>query len=418
MARARDFVSIESIDSGGGAFVIDKATQYEIVTDLMSPSCARFEFGDDSTYAPLRKAVAIGTRISVCVNGAQRVTGRLLTRNLSITPSGGATVQVAVRTRLADAAFDAVDPKIGVKNTTLKDVILAAFKRYKMTEADFIFGADVARDLITGRKSSQGDPAAGLRAKRAKIASGAEGVDRDLALSAIDDQIAAVGQAPPTKDLTTLREDEARPHPPETVFAFVDRHISRYGLMMWDGPDGRIVIGKPDDSQSPLYVMACLRGSRAVVNNILSATKVEDFEQVPAELWVYGVGGGKDQSKARVKSLLVDPILYAISPMLSRVAVIMDESLRTPELAAARARREMLRRSLQKDAWTIETDGFTYWTGSRAVPFTNDTVADVQIDIADAAQGPYLLFQTTMTGSADAGHTTRFVCAGRGVWSL
>jgi prophage tail gpP-like protein len=411
-------VTIEALESGGGSFVIDRATQYEITTDLMSPSCARFELGDETSYIPMRNAVKIGSRYSVCVNGKQRVSGRLLTRNLAITPEAGATMALTVRTRLADAAFDAVDPSIGVKNVSLKDVILAAFKRYGMTEADFVFGADVARDLVTGRKSGKGDPAAGLRAKRVKIAAGAEGIDRDLALSALDEQIAQASQIPTSTDLSKITEEEARPHPPETVLSFCERHLSRYSLMMWDGSDGRVVIGRPDDSQRPLYMMTMRRGPAAQTNNILSATKVEDFELVPAELWVYGVGGGRDQSKARVRALMVDPILYGVTPTLSRSVVIMDESLRTPELAQARARREMLRRSLAKDSWTIETDGLSYWSGSQAIPYSNDTIADIQIDVAGAAQGPYLLYQTTMQGNAATGHTTRFVCAGKGIWSL
>lgn len=416
--RQRDRVTIESIDMGGGAFVVDRATQYEIVTDLMSPSCARFELGDESSWAPMRNALKIGLRYSICVNGKQRVTGRMLTRNLSMSASAGATVQLVVRTRLADAAFDAVDPKIGVRNTTLKDVILAAFARYNMTADDFIFGADLARDLITGRKSGKGDPAAGLRAQRAKVSASEDSVDRDVSLGILDEQIQAAEQQPASPDLASITEQEARPHPPETVWAFVERHLARYGLMIWDGPDGRLVVGRPDDSQPPLYTMCGLRGTKSAANNILSATKVEDFENVPAELWVYGVGGGRDQSKARVRACARDPLLFAAIPSISRAAVIIDESLKTPELAQARARREMMKRSLQKDSWTIETDGLSYWTGSQAIPYTNDTIADIQIDVADAAQGPYLLFQTAMLGNADQGHTTRFVCAGKGVFNL
>jgi prophage tail gpP-like protein len=417
-ARARDVVTIESVAGGGSSFLIDRATQYEIGTDLLSPSYARFELGDSTTWNAARRALQIGNRFSVAINGKPRVTGRLLTRNLAVSPSGGATVQLVVKTRLADAAFDACDPKIGVRNTTLRDVILAAFKRAGLTAADFIFEANVARDLITGRRSGQSDPVAGLRARRAKLAADADSVAKDVGLSELDEQISNAEGRPVDPALSTLREDEARPHPPETVYSFVDRHLARFGLTMWDGPDGRIVIGRPDDAQRPSYVMTCLRGAASATNNVISATKTEDFEQVPAEMWVYGTGGGRDQSKARVRTLLVDPTLYAVVPSLSRVAVVIDESLRTPELAAARARREMLRRSLQKDSWSIETDGLSYWTGTQRLAYGVDTVADVQIDVAGAAQGPYLIYQCTQSGNAESAHTTQFACVGKGVWVL
>lgn len=376
--RERDTVLIESVQGGGFSVVVDRATQYEIRTDITAPSMARFELGDDGTWSVIRDALAIGTRFMVSVNDKPRVTGRLLTRNLAVSSSAGATVQIVVRTRLADAMFTAVDPKIGVKNTTLKEVILSAYRRMGLTEADFIFRADVARDLITGRGRG----------------------------------------GPPPPDLQALKEDEARPHPPETVYAFVDRHLSRFHLMHWDAADGRIVVGHPDDTQRSQYVMTAHRGAAAATNNLLSATKTEDYEDVPAQLYVYGVGGGKDQGKARVKFVQTDPVLAAVEPQLDRVAVVIDESLTNQAQAEARARRELLRRSLAKDSWVLETDGLSYWSGSERIPYGIDTVADVQVDVAGGASGPYLIYQCNMTGSADGAHTTTLTACGRGIFRL
>jgi hypothetical protein len=418
MKRQRDKVTIESVAGGVFPVVIDRATRYEIVTDLMSPSCARFELGDSGTWAAIAGALKIGGRFTVSVNGNSRMKGRLLTRNLAVTPQGGATVQLALRTRLADAAFTACDPKIGVRNTTLHDVVLKAFAKMGLTTADFIFEADTARDLITGRRSGKPDPVAGLRYARAKVAAQAQSDDRDSALQAYDEQISAAEGRPVDPALTALREDEARVHPPETIWSFVERHLARFGLMIWDGPDGRIVIGKPDDSQKPLYIMTARRGKNAVTNNLLSATKVEDFEDVPAQLWVFGFGGGREQSKTKYRALRTDPTLLAVAPSLDRSVMIIDESIRTPEQAAARARKEMMRRSMQKDCWTLETDGLTYWNGTQSIAYAVDTVADVRVDVAGGASGAYLIHQCTMTGDADNGHTTRLVCSGRGIWDL
>lgn len=426
MKRERDKVTIESVEGGVFPIVIDRSTRYELVTDLMSPSCARFELGDSgsskkgvpSTWESLGPALKIGGRFTVSVNGKSRMKGRLLTRNLSVSTSGGATVQLTLRTRLADAAFTACDPKIGVRNTQLHNVVLAAFAKMGLTAADFVFEADTARDLITGRRSGKPDPVAGLKAQRSKLQSQASSVERDVALSTLDDQISDAESRPVDPALTTLTFEEARVHPPETIWSFVERHLARFGLMMWDGSDGRIVIGKPDDSQHPLYIMTARRGQGAAGNNLLSASKIEDFEDVPAQLWVFGFGGGRDQSKAKYRALRTDPVLLAVAPTLDRSVMILDESIRTPEQAAARARKEMMRRSMQKDCWTLETDGLSYWTGTQSIPYAIDTVNDVRVDVAGGANGAYLNHQITMTGDADNGHTTRLVCSGRGIWDL
>jgi hypothetical protein len=374
----RDTVLIESSQGGDFSVVVDRATCYEIITDLRSPSLARFEIGDEGTWSVLRDAIAIGAEFVVSVNDRPRLKGRLLSRSLAVTVDGGATVQVVVRTKLADALFSACDPKIGVKNTTLKDTVLAAFRKMGLVEADFVFQGDVARDILTGR--GQNSP------------------------------------APP--ELSALKEDEARPHPPESVYAFADRHLARFGLMIWDAPDGRIVVGTPDDTQPPTYQMTARRGDAARTNNLLSATKSEDFEDVPASLWVYGVGGGKDQAKSRVKFVRTDPVLSAVRPTLVRDAVVIDEGIKTQAQAEARARRELMNRSLAKDSWVLETDGFSYWSGSDAIPYAVDTVADVRVDVAGAAVGPYLIWQVAMRGDAEQGHTTQLSAVAKGVWAL
>jgi prophage tail gpP-like protein len=415
--RPRDTVLIESVEGGGFSIVVDRSTQYELVLDLLAPSVARFEIGDSGTWGAIRDALGIGGTFQVSINGSPRLRGRLLTRNLAVSADAGATVQVMVRTRLADAMFTAADPKIGVRNTTIKDVILAAYARMGLTEADFVFQSDVARDLITGRRSGQPDRAAGIR-YRIRQAEAALDPYKDVKINLLRKQLSSAEGLPVDPELDTLKEDEARPHPPESIYAFGERHLSRFSLAHWDGPDGRIVVGHPDDSQKASYIMTARRGKKALTNNLLGATKSEDFEEVPANLWVFGVGGGRDQAKARVKYMELDATLAAIDPKLDRGAIIIDEGIRTQEQAAARARREMMRRSLAKDTWVLETDGLSYWSGTESVPYGVDTVADVRVDVAGAASGPYLVRQVAMRGNAQDEHTTQLTCVGKGIWRL
>ena len=76
--RERDRVLIESERGGGFSIVVDRATQYEITTDLTAPSSARFELGDDGTWSAIREALGIGALFSISVNDKPRLKGRLL----------------------------------------------------------------------------------------------------------------------------------------------------------------------------------------------------------------------------------------------------------------------------------------------------------------------------------------------------
>lgn len=422
MRRSYDTVSIESI-SGDDDFsiVIDRATQYEITTSLRTPGMARFELGDESTWGPLREAMRIGGRISVSINGYPRVTGRMLTRNMPVTANSGATVQLMVRTILADAQFTACSPEIQVKNASVKDVILKAFERLGLTERDFVFRGDVARDLITGRKSGQPSAASSIRARMARLeqeTGTAREYQRQRAV--LEQQLQGADTRPVLPDLEAIQVSEAGVHPGETIFQFAERHLLRHGMMMWDGADGRIVVGAPDDSQHPLYVLSAQKGSESAANNLLSATKTEDYENVPKSLWVYGMDrGGRGYVGAdAVKASEFDPVLTGVDPALDRTVMIVDTGIRTQALAAARARREMLSRSITKDNWSIETDGLSYWTGRESVPFAIDTVADLRVDISDRADGPYLIHECSWTGDANGSHTTRMNACARGIWVI
>lgn len=404
MSERDEIVTIESSDAAGPRLRIDRATQYEVVRDMTGPAEARIELGDNGTWSALREAIAIGRRFRVAVNDTPLLCGRLLMRGLSLQARSGATVQLTVRTRMADAMFASCNP-FSVKKSTLKDVLLKAYATLGMTEADFVFNADVSRDLLTGKWHS---------------ASG-------------------------TTPVETLQEQDAKVHPPETVFAFADRHLRRFSLLHWDAPDGRIVVGSPNDTQAATCRLQCLiaqpRG-----NNVLAARRTEDYEQVPDQMVVYGQGGKISASRANsstggirpgsfskairdpdfpedilgyeVGAITLDPTLSALRPLLRRRAVVIDESLRTAGLAEARARRELAMRSLQRDSWDLTLRGWTFPSGGRLLPYALDTVADVCIDLAQPVAAPYYVWRIAQAGNAQEAHSTILTVAAQGVWRL
>ncbi len=423
MKRPDDRVSIESMQGDGFSIVIDRATQYEIALSLRQPSMARFELGDESTWGPLREVIKIGGRFQVCVNGYPRITGRCLTRNMPMTVQGGVTVQLMIRTILADAAFSAVSPQIQVKNLSLKALVLKAFERFGLTEANFVFRGDLARDVITGRKSGQPSAAASIRARLEKLngdTSGRSSKELTKERTLLETQLQGAEGRPVAPDLAAIQVQQANPQPGESIYQFVDRHLIRYGMMIWDAPDGSLVVGTPDDSQSPLYVLSAQKGSTSAANNLEGATKTEDFENVPTHLWVYGrdAGGKSYASQGSIKAHQSDPILASVDPPLDRIQFMVDAGITNQAMAEARARREMLSRSISKDNWSLQMDGLSYWSGQEQIPYSIDAVADLRVDVSDRADGPYLIHELTMTGSAEGGHTTKATACARGIWVI
>lgn len=369
----REVVTLESLDGKGDSILIDRATSYEITTDITAPSEARIEMGDNGTWQALKAAVAIGRRFRMTINGRSIMAGRMLSRALPVSITGGATVQLTVRTVLADAAFASCD-QINIRGATLKDVVLRAYATLGLTEADFEFSPDTARNIITGAGKNTGT----------KI------------------------------NLEKITEQDAMVRPPETVYAFVDRHLRRFGLIHWDGPDGKIVVGKPNDTQPPIYTLQLLR-SNPRGNNVMDARRSEDYESVPSTFSVYGQGGGRDFKRASVKYTMTDPVLSGLS--IRRPSMAIDEAIASSALAEARARREMAQRSLQRESWEILVSRWCYQLNGQLIPWALDTVSNLRIDVADPVSAPYYCWRAVLRGDANEGHTARLTMAAQGVWN-
>ncbi len=371
--RKTDALKVEAV--GLGTF--DRFTACEMNYNLTAPSEASFEIGDDDSWADFDDFVAMGTTYRVTLNGQPMMTGRIEARNVPITPDGAASVRFVVRTKLADANYASADPKTRVKDVSVKDFLLALYKPLGFTEDDFLFDADVSRNLITGVSKSSGRS--------------------------------------PT-DLEPIKEDAARVQPPESIFSAADRHLRRHGFMHWDAPDGKIVVGKPNDDQDPLYYFRLFKGSGAGANNLLDAEWNQDWSEIATILGVFGSGGKRDYTASKVRGFATDDDVIAAG--FYRPVLIVAEGVRTKELAERAARRELSARSKQKDAWNFTIDGFSFWDGSRLTNYAFDTVADVVIDTVDGAVGAYFVHRVGMRRTPAEGDTTTISAIKKGIWVL
>jgi prophage tail gpP-like protein len=373
MPRPNDVITIE-----GEQGTFDAFTSLEVVNDLTAPSEASFEVGDDATFRALESIIGPGSKFKVLLNGRLRLTGRVEANDVPVDAAGGASVRFVVRTKLSDAWYGSANPKISVQGATLKDIVLRAYAQHGYLERDFIFKGDVSRDIMTGRS--------------------AKAHDKQFALE-------------------KLQLEQAKVQPPETTYEFVERHLLRFRMSHWDAPDGRICVGAPNDFQDPLYFFRCLKGAPGRQNNVLSAHRIRDLSEAPTTVSVVGVTQLVDDfTYATVRQKVVST--FVPQDRFFRPVSIVDQQIANRDQAFARAMRELVNRSKKIDAWDIGIDGWSFWDGRSTTPYGVDTVADVNVDVAGGATGPYLLHRATCRRDPENGDVAQLTMLRRGLWQL
>lgn len=378
-ARPLDTVKVELVAEGtkaGGT--LDLFTSFEVRTDITMPATASFEIGDDSSWGSLGDVFEHGRKFQVFINDRPRLLGRVELNNAPFDAGAGAVIQFSVVTRLSDALIASALQSVRVQNVSIKDFVLELYKPLGYAAKDFVFAQATTRNLLTGKRTTTGER---------------------------------------PKDLEPIKVDEARVKPGESIYAAADRHLRRHGLMHWDAPDGRIVVGVPNDEQDPTYTFNAFRMSgRSDSNNIISASRYRDWSGLPGVIGVYGVGGKRDFTKSRVAALADD--IDVIRAGFYRPVAIVAEGIRTQELAARAAQRELSARSKRKDGFDIVVDGLSHWDGQDSTPYAFDTTAMVNTDVAGGNAGVYYIHAVTFQRSADQGDLTQLEMVKRGVWRL
>lgn len=383
--------------TGGVLGSFDRFTSFEAGFDLENPSEASFELGDDGSFAELARYIRPGNRYRVSVNDRAMLHGKVEAEDVPLDAACGAVVRFIVRSRLSEASYGSARP-FSIVKATLGSFVFGLYGQMGLiapsassqvrgqqdSKSDFIVRASLARELITGK-----------RVGSAKRAGG-------------NDEVR----------LTEMKVSEARVRPPETIYMAADRHLRRFGLMHWDGPDGRIVIGAPDDTQEPTYYFNACRGPRSFRNNSLSAVRTLDYGQVPSVVGVYGVGQSGDVSRSLVRGFATDPDVHAAG--LHHPVILPVESLRNQAAANSVARREMAQRSRRKDSFQIEVDGLSFWDADfgQRINWALDTVISIETDVAGGDVGSYYLHSFTMKRDAARGDCTRLMVARQGAFRL
>jgi len=374
--RKPDQIRVET-DEG----VFDAFQSLEVVNDIAGISEATFTIGDDGSIAELQDLTSPGAPFRVYCNDHLRLTGRAEIDEAPCDSASGCVLNLTVRTKMSDARYGSADPATKVESTSIKEFVLACYEPLGLAESDFVFGEFADVELITGKSP---------------------------------------GAAPPV-DLDSMTVEQAKVQPPETIYEAVERHLKRYRATHWDGPDGRIMVGRPDDTQTPLYRFQSLRGGKSQGNNLLRYTPIRDWSEVPASVVVYGKSGGKDITKTKVKGTAIDTDVFNVASTkghFNRLVIVPDQQSKDAAAAERAARRELSARVRRKDAWELSTDGWTHWTGREQFGYAPNTTADIEVDKYGGAQGRYLIVRTALRLDVGGATTTALTAIAPGIWVL
>jgi prophage tail gpP-like protein len=209
----------------------------------------------------------------------------------------------------------------------------------------------------------------------------------------------------------------------ETTLAFLQRHLRRFGLMIWDGPDGRVVVAEPDDDQDSIYEFRCFRDEAGQGNNVTRIARIEDVSGVPTSLSVFGYSGGLDYQRSKVSTLVTNQALIESGFALGgeavvgfRPMVIVDDGVRTAELARRTANREFSERARRSDVIAVETD--RYADADDGAVYAIDTCCEAYVETLGGAAGKYYIEEVTYQLSVDAARRCAISASKAGSWVL
>lgn len=354
-------------------------TSYSVDSDLMTPADG-FVFevqvpGDDvSLSRRLLTLLAPGNEVKIYVGDdvgtgprdrfAQMV-GIIDDRRLSASREDGTVITIEGRDLAGHLVDASVELDIDVSpNMRLVDLVTAAVEPYGITVVTDSYGAQ--RALQAARTSpATAARRAGVPSRRYSLTAQEEasrtgraiddvtGASSDTSIGARQARSAArsgYANVMGPSDVERLTVKDARPQVGETVWAFIERHCTRLGVLLWFSPLGRLILSAPQYDQTPRYkAVRRYTNEPGDDNNVLSGTLGESIGDRHSKVVVYGRGNVRSSERAPIKGEAVDDTWPSALP---KPLYLQDTSIKTSAEAARRALRELMRN--KQDAYQLQ----------------------------------------------------------------
>ena len=412
--------------------------EYSVDSDLFSPADG-FSFGvslpSDSRFstprsrAELREKLKPGRSVKLYVGDDSelgpetrflQMTGFIDDADVTATRDGGTVVKVQGRDVAGYLVDASVDLRIAVTpEMKLLDLIRVAVEPWDIDVlADSFAASETLRGNSrqrAGSRQRRGARAAGIRADRYSLSAQAEadrtgrpieevvGTAPDTDPAAAQARLAtrsayANGLSP--SDIARLKVSDARPQVGETVWAFIDRHCKRLGVMIWFAPEGRLIVSSPHYTQDPSFsAVRRYRSDASQPNNVLDGSVRQSIGERVSKVTVYGRGNPRTGSRTIPHGVAVDESWPSPFP---KEMVIQDTAIKTDAEATRRAVRELNQRKQQSFMLEYELQGH----GQGPVIYSIDTVMTVVDDAADVRGNFYVTRRTFQRSRTDGTKTS------------
>ena len=394
---------------------VDVFDRYTITLDMMragnpwtvsmwrSVSGAR-----EASWEVLRREVKLGENVTLSIDGAAQVTGRIETlRTAAPDDKGGATMVISGRDLGGMAMTWDADPTVRLKGLALSDALSALFAPLGVPV--LITDAAAARLVQSGtNRTSLGHAARPHATHTARPHSPSRGVQRAHARR----------RAQPI--------DQSHPRAGEKAWALAEEMCRRVGFLMWVAPsaDGGIavVVDVPAFTTADVFTFGRRIENGVATGNILKGAESFSIKEVPSEVNVYtGTTRGdliSNRSRSQTfnvgvsradvsRGFLADPMPAQVRHIKSARSRTLAASAKEGERVVAEAMAGFRRYEL-----TVQGHGQTVAGVDRL--YAVNTMARVRDDLCTSPDGSpldesMLITGVTFEGGRATGTTTSLV---------
>ena len=348
--------------------------EYTIDSDFLIPTDGwSFTFGTEVEWQKVKHLVRPDGEMTITIDGQVQLTG-WIDKVRAECGDNGVNVTVEGRDVLRQLVKANVHPATRIKDRTLAGLVENVIGQiYQDNAPTLVYDNDANRQVITGAKGR-------YKSKRAKRH---------------------------TKEI-----DFCQARPNESAFEFCARNLRRFGLWLWAGADGSVIIGAPDYDQPASYKIQRKHGDTIV--QVESATWDWDRTNVPSHVFVRGRSASKDWFVQKSKAEVIDPIFRngpGAPDVFCPMKISHDEAT-TDEQCAAYAWQELAKLKQDERVYTCTLKG--HRDPRTGLLYATDTIAHIEDEPLGISEDMWVI-RRTFKKSATGGTTTDLKCIPKGV---